>query len=277
MIQLLPRRRVRPPLPDSAGAYFVSDRVQASPYAMMGLEAPGLFDRPNEALDIRAMLPPPRRLAVGTRVEDESEPRKVYSGRWGILPSREREGLRFDPSPERVMVRLGESIWQVTALEGTRWVIRSGKPAWPTCDAYTVVAKLPRWRMWGPHGQAVEAILGQAAKLDAARVRALPPNLERRPGPAVDGDLRSRAMLAMGAVAAAVTNRGEAIDPDSGGTFEAFCYPSFILNDPHWQTALRFATQAIEAIAIPEAFDEPERVARIAPWRALVADSATGE
>lgn len=137
---------------------------------------------PNEALDIRAMMPPPRQLAIGMRVEDESEPRKGYSGRWGIVPSWEREGLRFYPSPERVMVRPGESIWQVTALEGTRWAIRGGKPAWPTCDAYTVMAKLPRWRMWGPHGQAVEAVFDQVAKLDAVRVRALPPNLERRPG-----------------------------------------------------------------------------------------------
>lgn len=46
MIQLLPRPKVKPPLPDSGGAYFVSDRVQASPYAMMGLDAPGLFDGP---------------------------------------------------------------------------------------------------------------------------------------------------------------------------------------------------------------------------------------
>jgi hypothetical protein len=273
----MPRGKVRPPLPDSSSAYFVSDRVQASPYAMMGLEASGLFDGPSEALDIRAMMPPPRRLAVGMRVEDQSEPRKVYSGRWGIVQSWEREGLRFYSSPERVIVRPGESIWQVTALEGTRWAIRGGKPAWPTCDAYTVVAELPTWRRWGPNGQAVQAVLDQAAKLDAARVRALPPDFERRPGPAIDGDMRSRAMLAMGAVAAAVTNRGEAIDPDSGGTFEAFCYPTYVLNDPHWQTALRFATEAIEAIAIPEAFDELERLERIAPWRALVTDAAMGE
>jgi hypothetical protein len=271
-----PFRDSLPPLPDPAGNYFVSSRVAATPYAIMGLDQPGLLEGVVDAPDISSVLGPLEPIAVGSRITDRSEPRRVYPGRVGIFPSMEREGLRFYAAPEVVMVGPGESMWQVTGLENTRWVVRGGKPAWFVCDAYTVVAEVPSWRMYGPHGRAVVAMLEGAAAVKPAGVRRLPPGAQRLPGPEAKDIVpvvHRRRMSAMQAAYRAVETRAREVDDDAGGEFYSGCYFVYELTDPHWITASRLATQAAEAIAAPELFAEAELDERIRPWRELVASS----
>lgn len=276
-----PLRRRVPRLPDPSGNYFVSGQVQAAPMAMMGLDAPGLLERPGEVEMLSSMLPAPRALSIGMRVVDESQPREVYPGRWGLVSTMEREGLRFYADPERVFGAWAEPIYQVSSLEGLRWVIRSGKPSWPVCDAYTIIARLPGWRRFGPHGARVAELLDAIATINLETVHRLPSNADNSPASDPNGLsplARMRHSAAIAAVFLTAERRAAELDPEAWTEWEnAFCGRDFSWNDTRWQTLARHAAHAAEAIVVPEALTEGGARERIDRWRGISAGTGVPE
>jgi len=75
----------------------------------------------------------------------------------------------------------------------------------------------------------------------------------------------------MQAALGAVEQRAREVDNDAGGEYYSGCYFVYELTDPHWLTASSLATQAAEALAVPELFAKEGCVERIRPWRELLA------
>jgi hypothetical protein len=64
-----------------------------------------------------------------------------------------------------------EQLWRVGDLEDPVQVAPAAR--WVRCQAFTVIAAEPAWLVAGPHGAAVERLIGRARSLAAADVAAL--------------------------------------------------------------------------------------------------------
>jgi hypothetical protein len=265
--------RSLPPLP-ARSIWYVSGRVEAgSPLAAailsMGITEFSLDGHP-AADTVHRLLPGRQELKRGQRVVATSAASWVSpDGKHKIL---ERNGLALYPRPEGVPEDWPNPIYRVGYVKGLRWVVRGGEPSWIVCDALTVVARIPSWRLFGRHGEDVAAVLEGIGRLQKAQVRRFPH--EGRSDDPESIPPRGHLLFAPFSHAArqvivAIEHRVREIDQEAGGEIIRGGHINWEITEPTWLAAMDAAGKAATAAVLRDRLTSDRYLRRTEAWREL--------
>ena len=214
-------------------------------------------------------------LVARARVVDRADPRKVYPGRFGLMPRMERAGLPVYARPQDVPDGWPQAVWRIGEVEGLRWSILSGKRSRLVADAFTVIGQITASQALGMGAAAVERVMREIESLGRDRVRAFGwsgvrvfdhPVLDRH------DPLRSSQDRVIGTVIGAIEARAQAVDPHAGDDHYVGCSFVYRLDDARWRAATNAAVLAVSTAVLSDRLTPEQADLRTRPWRVLTGD-----